>query len=109
MYRNILIFAASIAAALWGGAVLAASSADSYPNRPIRIIIPYPPGGTSDILARLIGGKLTESWKQQVIVDNRTGASGNIGLELGARANPDGHTFVLSDIGNAIIAPILYT
>ena len=81
----------------------------AYPTRPIRIIIPYPPGGTSDILARLIGTKLTESWKQQVIVDNRTGASGNIGLELGARATPDGHTFVLTDIGNAIISSILFT
>jgi tripartite-type tricarboxylate transporter receptor subunit TctC len=85
-----------------------AATADNYPNRPIRIIIPYPPGGTSDILARLIGNKLTESWKQQIIVDNRTGASGNIGLELAARGNPDGHTFLLSDIGNAVIASILY-
>ena len=86
-----------------------AATTDDYPTRPLRVIIPYPPGGTSDILARLIGAKLTESWKQQVIVDNRTGASGNIGLELGARATPDGHTFVLSDIGNAVIASILYT
>ena len=83
--------------------------AQAYPTRPIRIIIPYPPGGTSDILARLIGNKLTESWKQQVIVDNRTGASGNIGLELTARATPDAYTFVLTDIGNAVIASILYT
>lgn len=83
--------------------------AQNYPTRPIRVIIPYPPGGTSDILARLIGGKLTEAWKQQVIVDNRTGASGNIGLELAARATPDGYTFVLSDIGNAVISSILFT
>jgi tripartite-type tricarboxylate transporter receptor subunit TctC len=73
------------------------------------VIIPYPPGGTSDILARLIGNKLTESWKQQIIVDNRTGASGNIGLELAARGNPDGYTLLLSDIGNAVISSILYT
>jgi tripartite-type tricarboxylate transporter receptor subunit TctC len=91
------------------GAPASAATTDDYPTRPLRVIIPYPPGGTSDILARLIGAKLTESWKQQVIVDNRTGASGNIGLELGARATPDGHTFVLSDIGNAVIASILYT
>ena len=86
-----------------------AASKQAYPSRPIRIIIPYPPGGTSDILARLIGSKLTDSWKQQVIVDNRTGASGNIGLELAARATPDAHTFVLTDIGNAIISSILFT
>src|SRR5688572_23147590 len=94
---------------LAASASASAATTDDYPTRPLRVIIPYPPGGTSDILARLIGAKLTESWKQQVIVDNRTGASGNIGLELGARATPDGHTFVLSDIGNAVIASILYT
>jgi tripartite-type tricarboxylate transporter receptor subunit TctC len=95
------------------GAVLCpsvfAASSDPYPNRPIRLIIPYPPGGTSDILARLIGAKLTDSWKQQVIVDNRTGANGNIGLELGARATPDGYTFVLTDVGNVVSNSILYT
>jgi len=95
-------------AALLSSAASAATT-DTYPARPIRVIIPYPPGGTSDILARLIGGKITESWKQQVIVDNRTGASGNIGLEHGARATPDGHSFVLSDIGNAVISSILFT
>ena len=88
--------------------VATAASAEAYPSRPIRIVIPYPPGGTSDILARLIGSKLTESWKQQVIVDNRTGASGNIGLEHGARATPDAHTFVLTDIGNAVISQLLF-
>lgn len=89
--------------------VAPAATTDHYPSRPIRVIIPYPPGGTSDILARLIGTKITESWKQQVIVDNRTGAAGNIGLEHAARATPDGQTFVLSDIGNAVISSILYT
>lgn len=81
----------------------------AYPTRPIRIIIPYPPGGTSDILARLIGSKINESWKQPVIADSRPGASGNIGLELAARATPDGHTFVLTDLGNAVISSILFT
>ena len=106
--KKVSIATAFAAAAVLSSAVLAATT-DSYPARPIRVIIPYPPGGTSDILARLIGSKLTESWKQQVIVDNRTGASGNIGLEHGARATPDGHTFVLSDIGNAVISSILFT
>jgi tripartite-type tricarboxylate transporter receptor subunit TctC len=101
-----LLFCASAFAATKDSA---SAAAEAYPSRPIRIIIPYPPGGTSDILARLIGRNLTESWKQQVIVDNRTGASGNIGLELGARATPDGHNLVLSDIGNAVIASILYS
>jgi tripartite-type tricarboxylate transporter receptor subunit TctC len=106
--KKVSIATAFAAAAVLSSAVPAATT-DNYPARPIRVIIPYPPGGTSDILARLIGSKLTESWKQQVIVDNRTGASGNIGLEHGARATPDGHTFVLSDIGNAVISSILFT
>src|SRR5919106_7032251 len=109
MHRISLVLVASIVAALPSASTFAATTQQSYPSRPIRIVIPYPPGGTSDILARLIGNKLTESWKQQVIVDNRTGASGNIGLEHGARATPDGHNFVLSDIGNAVISSILFT
>jgi tripartite-type tricarboxylate transporter receptor subunit TctC len=70
--------------------------------------VAYPPGGTSDILARLIGAKLTESWKQQVIVDNRAGASGNIAAELTARAAPDGYTLLLTDIGNLVIGSLLF-
>ena len=84
------------------------AAAQTYPTKPIRVIIPYPPGGTSDILARMIGAKLTEAWRQQVIVDNRTGASGNIGAELAARANPDGYTLMLTDIGNLVSASVLY-
>jgi tripartite-type tricarboxylate transporter receptor subunit TctC len=82
--------------------------AGAWPTRPIRIVIPYPPGGTSDILARLLGAKVTENWRQQVIVENRTGANGNIGAEVVARAQPDGYTFLLTDIGNLSIAPSVY-
>jgi tripartite-type tricarboxylate transporter receptor subunit TctC len=88
--------------------VAAPSAAQQYPTKPIRFIVAYPPGGTSDILARLIGAKLTESWKQQVIVDNRTGASGNIAAELTARAAPDGYTLLLTDIGNLVITSVLF-
>jgi tripartite-type tricarboxylate transporter receptor subunit TctC len=70
-------------------------AAQEYPAKPIRWIIPYPPGGTSDFLARLIGQKMTESWKQTVIIDNRTGANGNIGTEAAARAPADGYTMLL--------------
>jgi tripartite-type tricarboxylate transporter receptor subunit TctC len=96
------------AVAIASGPAAAADAQQNYPVRPIRVVIPYPPGGTSDILARLIGKHVTESWKQQVIVDNRTGANGNIGLELTARATPDGYTVVLTDIGNAVLNSILY-
>ncbi|MGH8662814.1 MAG: Bug family tripartite tricarboxylate transporter substrate binding protein [Burkholderiales bacterium] len=81
--------------------VLAAMSAPlsvlaaDYPSKPIRWIIPYSPGGTSTFLARMIAEKLTEAWKQQIIIDNRTGANGNIGTAAAARATPDGYTMVL--------------
>lgn len=85
-----------LAALLLGGALATATApAQEYPAKPIRWIIPYPPGGTSDFLARLIGQKMTESWKQTVIVDNRTGANGNIGTEAAARAPADGYTMLL--------------
>ena len=85
------------------------AAAQNYPVKPIRVIVPYPPGGTSDILTRLIGAKLTESWGQQIIADNRTGAGGNIGAELTARAAPDGYTFLLTDIGNLVTSSVLYS
>ena len=90
-------------------AITAASAfAQQYPTKPIRFIVAYPPGGTSDILARLIGAKLTESWKQQVIVDNRAGASGNIAADLTSRASPDGYTLLLTDIGNLVIGSTIF-
>jgi len=70
-------------------------AAQEYPAKPIRWIIPYPTGGTSDFLARLIGQKLTDAWKQPVLIDNRTGANGNIGTEAAAKAPPDGYTMIL--------------
>ena len=73
----------------------------TYPNRPIRIIVPFPAGDAADILARLVGQKLTEHLGQQVIVDNRAGASGQLGLDLAARAAPDG--YIRSPSGRAAI------
>jgi hypothetical protein len=84
---------------VWAPALLVLYScttmAQEYPTKPIRWIIPYPTGGTSDFLARLIGQKLTEAWKQPVLVDNRSGANGNIGTEAAARAPADGYTLLL--------------
>jgi tripartite-type tricarboxylate transporter receptor subunit TctC len=85
-----------------------AVAAQTYPTRPIRIIVPFPAGGTSDILTRLIGAKMTESWGQQVLPDNRPGANGNIGADFVARAAPDGHTLVLMDVGNLAISPSVF-
>jgi tripartite-type tricarboxylate transporter receptor subunit TctC len=74
--------------------------AQTYPNKPIRLIVPFPPGGGNDILARTIGQKLTESTGQQVVIDNRGGAGGNIGAETAARAAPDGYTLFLGGVGS---------
>ncbi len=91
---------AAVVAAVAG----AAGAADpEYPAKPIRFVIANLAGGTSDILARVIGAKLTESWKQQVIVDNRPGAGGLIGNEIVAKAPPDGYTFLVADLGSTTI------
>jgi len=84
------------------------SLAAPYPDRPVRFINPFPPGGGSDAFARIIGAKLTEIWGQQVIIDNRSGAQGNIGTALGARATPDGYTITLAHQGALVINPHLY-
>jgi tripartite-type tricarboxylate transporter receptor subunit TctC len=73
-----------------------------YPDRPIRIIVPFTPGGSTDILARMMGQKLTEAWGQNVVVENRPGANGVVGAELTARSSPDGHTLLMVAIGHAV-------
>lgn len=84
-----------------------AAAAQSYPARPIRLILPFPPGGATDILGRIVGQKLSESLGQPVVADNRPGAGGYLGLEIAAKAQPDGHTIVL---GSLVLAsgPSLY-
>ena len=87
--------------------VAAQSAAQSYPSKPIRLIVPAAPGGGTDYSARLIGAKLTEAWGQTVVVDNRTGAAGNIGVELAVKSAPDGHTLVMP-ITSFPVNPSLY-
>jgi tripartite-type tricarboxylate transporter receptor subunit TctC len=79
-----------------------ANAAESYPARPVRFVVPFPPAGGADILARLIGVKLAESWRQQIVVDNRPGAAGIIGTDIGAKASPDGYTVLLASSNVAI-------
>jgi tripartite-type tricarboxylate transporter receptor subunit TctC len=86
----------------------AQAPAQKYPSKPIRLIVPYPPGGGNDTLGRMFGQKLTEAWGQQVVVDNRGGAGTTIGTALAARAVPDGYTILLSSIATHAIAPNLY-
>jgi len=91
-------------------AICCASSAlaQTYPSKPIRVVVPYAAGGTSDILARQIGPKLTESFGQPVIVENKPGANGNVGAEFVAKSAPDGHTLLLTDVGGLVISPSVY-
>ncbi len=70
--------------------------AQTYPAKPVRIIVPFPPGGATDLVTRILAQKLTETWSQQVVADNRAGASGNIGAELAAKAPPDGYTLFMT-------------
>jgi tripartite-type tricarboxylate transporter receptor subunit TctC len=81
---------------------------DAYPIRPIRMIVPFAPGGTSDIVARILVPKLSDSLGQQIVVENRVGASGNIGMEASAKAAPDGYTIFLGNIGTIAINPAIF-
>lgn len=85
------------------------SHAQDYPTRPIRLIVPFAPGGATDILARMIAQKLTESWRQQVVVDNRPGASGNMGTAIAAGAAPDGYTLLMGYDGTLVINPLIFS
>lgn len=87
----------------------AAQAAPDYPAKPVRIVVPNPAGGASDVVARLIAQKLGDEWGQPVVVENRAGANGNIGAMLVAKAEPDGHTLLLMDQGSLAISPSLYT
>lgn len=97
------------AVAVLAGLVLASAvAAQTYPSRPIRLVVPYPPGGNVDITARLIGPPLDEALGQTIVVDNRPGGGGNVGANLVARAAPDGHTLLMGSSGPLSINPIVF-
>jgi tripartite-type tricarboxylate transporter receptor subunit TctC len=89
-------------------AAFAAHAQSNYPERPVRIVVPYPPGGTADLLGRLAAQRLTEAWNKSALVENRGGAGGNIATELVAKADPDGHTLLLCNAPVLAINPTLY-
>jgi len=97
-----------IAALLAAAGTAFAQNAPEWPSRPIRMIVPFAPGGATDFVARILQPRLTEALGQQVVVDNRGGAAGNIGVELVARAAPDGHTLLLGSVGPLAINPALF-
>ncbi|HYJ19469.1 MAG TPA: tripartite tricarboxylate transporter substrate binding protein [Burkholderiales bacterium] len=85
-----------------------AAQKDDYPTRPVRMIVPFAPGGASDTVGRIIQPAMADLLKQQVVVDNRGGAAGNIGVEVAVRANPDGYNFLLGNVGTMAINPVYY-
>ena len=101
---RLCVTAAAVCAVFSPGA-----SAQTYPNKPIRWIIPFPPGGGTDVISRTLATKLTESWGQQVIADNRPGSGGTIGLAVAAKLPADGYNLVLGQLANVAIAPALYS
>jgi tripartite-type tricarboxylate transporter receptor subunit TctC len=110
MYRNIrrvLVLLVAVLAALAAPFTFAQSAAN-YPAKPVRLVVPFPAGGTTDILARAVAQKLSEAWGRQMIVDNRPGAGGNIGSDLVAKSAPDGYTLLMGTVGTHAINPSLY-
>ncbi|NEX61114.1 tripartite tricarboxylate transporter substrate binding protein [Noviherbaspirillum galbum] len=101
--RFILQFAFAAVAAVGGAAF-----AQTYPTKPIKLIVPFPAGGTTDILARAVGNELTKAWGQQVIIDNRPGAGGNVGADIVAKSAPDGYTLLMGTVGTHAINQSLY-
>jgi tripartite-type tricarboxylate transporter receptor subunit TctC len=85
-----------------------AQSATAFPTKPVRIVVPFAPGGTSDSLARVLGQKLSEMWNQPVLVENKAGADGNVGADYVAKSPADGYTLMLLDIGTLTMAPVFY-
>ena len=98
----------ALLAALAATPVMAAQKDGDYPSRPIRMIVPFAPGGASDTVGRIIQPAMADLFQQQVIVDNRGGAAGNIGVELAVKASPDGYNFLLGNIGTMAINPNYY-
>ncbi|MBI4292117.1 MAG: tripartite tricarboxylate transporter substrate binding protein [Betaproteobacteria bacterium] len=102
LIRSLLVaFVAALAAT--------AVTAQDYPARPVRILVPYAPGGINDLAARILGAKLTEFWNQSVIVENRPGGNGIIAMEAVAKAKPDGYTLLMAAVGDYSITPHLYS
>jgi tripartite-type tricarboxylate transporter receptor subunit TctC len=93
----------------YAGQTPAQTAAPAFPTKSIRMVVPFPPGGFSDIFGRVLAGKFSEAWGQTVVVDNRPGAGGNIGAEIVAKAPPDGYTLVMGTVGTHAINPTLFS
>jgi tripartite-type tricarboxylate transporter receptor subunit TctC len=109
MTKFVPAFAAAFAALLCAASPGAVLAQDKYPNKPIRLIVAFPPAGSTDIIARLVGQRLGERLGQQVIIDNRGGAGGTIGTEIAAKANADGYTLTMGTTSTHVIAAAVYS
>ena len=105
--RRIAFSFAALLGVLWLALPPAASAAQNYPSRPIRFIVPFPPGGGNDIVGRIVAQKLSESLGVSVVVDNRGGAGGTIGTDVTAKASPDGHTMLINNVSLAVNATLI--
>ena len=96
-------------AGLLGGALLAgpASAQDAYPSRPITLIVPFPPGGSADVVIRPVAAKVADALKQPIVIDNRSGGGGNIAAQVTKQAAPDGYTLFLTNMGVMSVNPVL--
>ena len=101
LHRIIIVVVAAFTA-------IAPVAAQNYPARPVRFIVPFAPGGNTDVQGRLIAQKLSELWNQQVVVDNRAGAGGTLGIEMLSKAPADGYTIALASFGNILVGPSLF-
>ena len=106
--KSVRFVVLALLAGLAGGALAAQSSKTDFPNRPLRYIVPFPPGGATDITARIVATALSDALGKQVIIDNRSGAAGTLGAEIAARATPDGYTIFSCNIASLAVSPALY-
>src|ERR1700759_2132781 len=102
-----LVIALLLSIAVSTSASAQSSGAPAYPDRPVRILVPYAPGGITDIAARIVGAKLGETWGHQVVVENRSGGNGLIAMSLAVKADPDGYTLVMASGGDVSLNPAL--
>jgi len=105
--RKLLVLVVGLTGALLAGSFATEALAQAYPSKPVKLIVTYPPGGSSDLMARVFGQKLGEIWGQTVIIESKPGAAGSIGMEYAARQPNDGYSFVVGNIGPAAVNPLL--
>src|SRR5829696_10109723 len=103
-----LLMVAVVAGCVVLGGLPTRAAAQAYPSKPIHFIVPFTPGGSNDVLARVVGQKLSDTWKQPVIVENKPGAGGNIGADQVAKSPADGYTFLMGSNSTFSVAPSLY-